>query len=455
MNDADHFEGQGQWWLPERENHKVSGTLKYDPISGTSLHLIGALGGLFESTDSATDSGATSLKITQASLRQAGVYPRIHGFAGSKPFTLVDCFQTYASMGLMNGSGIERIHVNRFLRGATFEPDEELAATDLSLRIKYLGHFIDRSGIEKREVPPREKGALHSWLTGKDLVTEAVTLRSGDTVELAHWVGLSGNQINEFKMTQEFLFRISSPALRSMDEFIEVASDIKDLISITTNRAASFIELSFLHPEVYQGDDDVRYPENIDYFASWNAKEDDQAAELHRYRLLFSYSDFDGIAGLARWLEAASKHRDALSRVMATRYAKRMFVSDQLLNLAASLEAFDRTIWGFANSTFKTRLDRCVVLAGEPFRSLVGNDTGSWVEMVKTHRDDVAHHFGHFINDASSNQFFLSQSLYWMFVFCMLREAGAPDKVFTRIQNHQDFLWLAPKIQSAIAAEQH
>ena len=454
VNDAGHFEAQGQWWLPERENHKVSGTLKYDPISGASLHLIGALRDLFESARSATDNGETTLHITQGSLETSGIYPRIHGVAGSKAFTLVDCFQSYSS-GLMNGGGIERIHVSRFLRGAIFAPDEELAATDLSLRIKYLGHYIDRSGIEKRELLATEKGVAHSWLKGKDLATESVSLSNGDTVNLAHWVGMSGDGISEFKMTQEFRFQISSSALRSMDELIHVASDIQDLVSITTDRAAPFVQLSFSHPDLYREYDESRYPESIDYFARWHAREEGQAAELHRHELFFSFSDFDGMAGLARWLEAAARHRDALGRVMATRYAKRMFVSDILLNVAASLEAFDRTATGFVSSTFRTRLNRCVVLAGEPLGSLVGSETGAWVDMVKAHRDDVAHHSGYFINDDSSTQFFLGQSLYWLFVLCMLREASAPDVVFRRVQNHQDFLYLAPKIQSAMAAEQH
>ena len=36
------FELNGIWWLPENENKKVSGTLKFDPVDGGSLELIGS-----------------------------------------------------------------------------------------------------------------------------------------------------------------------------------------------------------------------------------------------------------------------------------------------------------------------------------------------------------------------------------------------------------------------------
>ncbi|MFM8007571.1 MAG: hypothetical protein ACKO86_22115, partial [Dolichospermum sp.] len=37
------FERVGEWWLPENPNRKASGILKFEPITGGTLQLIGAL----------------------------------------------------------------------------------------------------------------------------------------------------------------------------------------------------------------------------------------------------------------------------------------------------------------------------------------------------------------------------------------------------------------------------
>ena len=39
----DHYEVRGHWWLPGREDKKIPGDLKFDPESGGTLTLMGAL----------------------------------------------------------------------------------------------------------------------------------------------------------------------------------------------------------------------------------------------------------------------------------------------------------------------------------------------------------------------------------------------------------------------------
>lgn len=164
---------------------------------------------------------------------------------------------------------------------------------------------------------------------------------------------------------------------------------------------------------------------------------------------MFTFEHLGGIDGVRRWMDAAHRHRGGLGRVMASRYAKGMFVSDRLLNCSAALEAFDRDSTGNKGTKFKTRMKRCAALAENPFTNLVG-DVSRWAETIRLERDDVAHHFGRRMRSTGSETYYLWQSLYWLFVICILRDSGAPEEVFDHLQRHGQYQWLVPRIQAVI-----
>lgn len=133
--------------------------------------------------------------------------------------------------------------------------------------------------------------------------------------------------------------------------------------------------------------------------------------------------------------------------MMATRYSNGMFVSDRVLNCSAALEAFDRSASGNENSKFKTRLNRCAELAGDPFSSLVGN-VDAWTEAIRLERDDVAHHYGRRPSNDVGRQHDLWQSLYFLFVLCMLRKSDCPHQAIEHLERHAEYVWLSSRIQA-------
>lgn len=168
---------------------------------------------------------------------------------------------------------------------------------------------------------------------------------------------------------------------------------------------------------------------------------------LHDQDFLFTFNGFDGMAGVGRWMNAAEKHRGSLGRAMASLYAETMFVSDRLLNCTAALEAFDRQNHNARNrSTLKNRLHRCASMAGDPFTDLVGN-VNTWVKAVIIERDDVAHNLGLRARTSNTETYYLWQSVYWLFVMCMLRECNAETTVFDRMPSYGPYRWLRSRIQ--------
>jgi hypothetical protein len=230
---------------------------------------------------------------------------------------------------------------------------------------------------------------------------------------------------------------------------VERTSDLQDLVSIAAGRTAEIDGLRFWHPDVTVGSDEGTFPQAVQFFARWNNRDTSKTpGSMPLHDLYFSYEQFGGIEGVGRWLDCVAKHRSALGRVVGSRYAKSMYISDRLLNCAAALESFDRVRGN--KGTFKERMERCAILAGDPFQELV-HDVDAWIKVVKDHRNDIAH-LGTRVKQSSSSQLFLARSLYWLFVLCMLREVQAPDPVFEQIRKHQDLLFLGPKVRAAVQA---
>ncbi|WP_157519700.1 HEPN domain-containing protein [Herbidospora daliensis] len=458
MNDPSRtFEVEGQWWLPGRDDRKIAGILRFDSDSGAELRLIGTFRSIFEEGERTQQPGGTvTVAVSMESIERDGTYPRIHGLAEGKPYTLEDCFRGRTTRHLIGGTGTETVHVNQILRGAYFEKDEELAANGMSVDLRYLTHWACSSALketwafrtdEREDLPLDAPDITLEARTRDDAV---VVLPEGDTLRLAHSVTVEGDRVTTRGLTQNFSFRFDASSLCPLPELVERASDLQDLVSIATGRTAEFDGMRFWHPDLIWEREGRQHRQSIEFFVSWNAKDKSKnPGELPLHDMFFSYAEFGGIDGIGRWLESAARHRGALGRVMASRYAKSMFVSDRLLNRAAALEAFDRTTFGHSQSKFKTRLGRCADLAGELFVELVG-DVETWAEVVRNDRDDIAHHLGTRVKQTPSAQLFLADSLYWLFVLCMLRDVKSPQAVFDRIEHHPELTWLGPKIRAAL-----
>lgn len=436
----------GEWWLPEREDHHVAGTLVIDDDGHARLLLIGELRTIFEEGEkSVSDDGkTTTLSVTPASLDAAGVYPRIVGQVGAQYLTLEDCFRGEHKRNLIGGLASESIHCGHVFHGLAFGAGEPLEFDGIAFQLKWLTHWLQESALEES----------HQFEEGDDgdsliKITSSVERRpakvlplSSGSLTLGHSFGIHGDGVRERTLEQGHYFRIELDALVPLDGVSDLASDLQDLLTIAVNRTAEFegtVEL--LHPQAQRtlpSGKSVRTA--VRWTAAWSARDKNTAPSMSDYEMLFTFAEFGGMEGIARWIPLAARHRSALGRVMATRYSPSMYVSDRLLNRASAIESFDRIETGFVNSTFATRLTRCVALAGAPFQDLV-QDVERWVREVKDDRDDIAHHYGRRLRHQSRDQLFLSDSVYWLFVYCMMRLAGASSAAFVRAARNPSVQW--------------
>lgn len=452
---SDEFEVEGHWWLPDRPDHEVAGTLRFDLNEGARLSLIGALQTWLDLAESTTTNGETEVQITQSLIEEAGIYPRIHGRSSQgRLYTLFDCVQTHSS-GPVFAAGIERIRIRSILSGALFALDESADFEGMAVQLAYLPHWIDVASFREENPLTGRRDPRGYSLELDERGHERRTLADGAILRLTHRASSEGDGIVTRTLRQHYWFGYRRQTLCTSDELLDIASDLQDLVSIGTGRTAVFESVDFVRSDVRQpslaGTDLGEM--SLDYKAQWNVRDRSRKpGELDRHRMFFSYSDIGGLDGVQAWLTAAEKYRSPLGRVMTTRYQRGMFTSDRFLNCAAALESFDRSRTGTTQSAFQTRIKRCAGIAGDGFRRLVGDDVHAWAMAVKADRDDIAHHFGRRMKEDTPDQYYLYQSLYWLFILCMLREANMPDVVFEKIEAHQDIVWQKPKIQAAVAA---
>lgn len=156
--------------------------------------------------------------------------------------------------------------------------------------------------------------------------------------------------------------------------------------------------------------------------------------------MAFTFDELGGMDGVASWLAVASKYRSMLSHVMNTKYERRMFIQDRLLDRVAALEGLHRA-WKVSRRSLLTRLEELANLAGPPFEELVG-DVRDWCRRAKDERNNVAHHKGRSVHQSGGDVLFTAESAYWLFVLCMLRLMPAPPAVFDHIIRCSQFEWV-------------
>lgn len=436
-NDQHELRELGIWWLPESRDREVAGILTYSPTDGAALELIGMLRGPIDAFR-ASERG----HITDRDMEHAGNYGRICGIAGGKSFTLEGCFR----IGVTNmlapqpGGTTERIHVNRFIRGAEFEPSERVDATQVDVRLLHLPYWIAEGGVAERHYFPGKvpEGEANVTLEAHLLPDRVIELDNGMTLSLCEQVHVAGDRVTERGLHRDFVVRLAGER-RELDDYLHVIATFQDLVSIGTGKTSTFEEFLFHHPDVVherEGREPFSLP--IAFFAQWSNWETREPGSVDRHGLLFSLSQLGGDEVIKRWCTFALEHRGTIARVMATRYRAGGYVSDRLLNRAAALEALDRDTNGQDDIPFRQRMLRLAELAGAPFTDVIV-DVDGWATRFKEARVAAAHHSNRHPAEAGHLDFFLGDTSYFLFVLCLLRHISADDEAIQRVGHAESF----------------
>ncbi|MCO1616774.1 hypothetical protein M8C11_18840 [Micromonospora sp. CPM1] len=421
---------RGNFWLPETPDRKVGGVLEFHPGEGGKLSLIGELSEPWSSRAESRTSG------------------RIVGQSGSKYLTLDNCFQTYHQMG--SGLGLEEFRVGKIFHGALYAKDEETVFDRLSVDLRYLFEWIGWSGLQEEHGQDESTSLPKSTISVTKLEPLKAQLADGVEVTIAHGIGYTGKK-KARSLTQgaRVAFDFGSP--RSLEEVGAYATAVQDLVSIATDEVAEFDEFQLSHPDFEDSlPSGTTYRQYVDFYVEWRARSF-STKDLNPHRMPFSFDAIGGLAGVVEWLNQTADLRPLLNRVMGTRYPKRMYADDRFFNRCAALEGLHRLVKGTKNTKFGRRLDELSAWAGPPFERLVG-DVSAWRDLVRDERDDHAHHLSSALGATGASRYYLADSAYWLFVFCLLRRCNYPEEVFASIEKCASVEWLRERLAELMSS---
>lgn len=442
----------GVWWLPETPDHKVAGWLRYDMEKGGELRLSGSLRAP-EWIETHRGDNVVQRVIREPE-RDQRIYPRIHGQSGHRIFHLEDSFQINIERYLCReDDSAEKIHVNWLLTGAWFDGEGQVEFDKAIVRFQHLTDWVDHTGLESdflfgKPHAPYAEARANSLPPFRTPIAE--------DCELVVWQELSGDGDgrNEVILRQAWLLSLRAADRRPLDFFADRVSDFQDLLTIATGKVANIQTFHFTHhdipPTSLAGTPIGKAKEKLGYYSRWSNR-DDHDDRLSPHAMLFTFDDLGGIEGVQRWMQFAESYRSELSRVMATRYNNQMFLEDRVTNCVAALESFDRTRRGAPHGTavLLKRLQECVAFAGAPFTDLLGGESvEDWTKRAKNHRNALDHHLDAFRNDTGTVERELGDQLLWLATLCFLRQAGAPEAVFEKVDRNANFRWVADRAKA-------
>ena len=130
-------EWTGHWWLPEDPEAAVPGILRYDPVEGLRLDLIGG----FE--DRILRAVAEGVVVMQGSK----AWPAIVGIADNKEVTLIDCWPSHSKTYALcfHGPHKQTIRAMTGLIGVHLTDVEQPVFTELRVSVENLGHWSNSS----------------------------------------------------------------------------------------------------------------------------------------------------------------------------------------------------------------------------------------------------------------------------------------------------------------------
>ena len=417
---------QGNFWRPDRPDHPVAGTLHFGGPDSAELSLIGSL-------DPSGSFGNSTADVI-----------RIIGHAEGKSLTLDGCFLIGTrEYGVSDTQ--ERYHANTILSGAEFSETEPLEFVAADLSIQHLDEWCGRSYISRdRAYSYKKEGAITYTLPP----SASVQTYFGE-VDL--WINFTLHS-GRFKESVEQIygFAIRLNEAQPLTTVMQLGSDLQDLLTICANATAAITRFSLRHSELKRETPSggIRYhPIELHVQHRGNHALSDTAKILSP-RMLVTFDELGGIAGIGRWLTCASKYKGALAALLSHRYIPRMYTDNRFENIVTAAEALARVRCGKQHIKLRPALESLAEEAGEPFRALV-QDVNGWTKRIVTTRTNNVVHRGLHENEAP-DLYALSESVYFLVVMCLIRECGVDIDTSTNIGKTQAFTRLSSDLQRAL-----
>jgi hypothetical protein len=316
-------EYQGYWWLPDKAERKVPGTLKFDPDEGARLELLGSLKGV-EDFGSMLD---PELILGLSSKRE--------------PITLQDCGETKSNMTIGQGFATSSFNADTVFVGDHFQSPTEVGFERLFVEYLHLDAWAGVSGFELRIPDDHKTHPMMVTHTKPQPLTAAVRDEYEVTLSFTATRKSSSLPLTEVTITQRPVLSIKFPEKKSIDDLTDIAYRMQHLLSFGTRRS--------VHPVAVWGETG---PVGETKLVAVNYRSiGRRGANKKRpmpHEMLFGLGDLPGgfETTVERWLERAEVLDPVYRLYLGTIYNPQSYIEQRFLNLVQALEVYHRRAIG-------------------------------------------------------------------------------------------------------------
>ena len=430
---------EGLFWKAANPDDKVAGRLRFDSDDGARLNLIGAF---FDRPSPGTNYSRVSFNQNERI--------RIQGAAGGRLVTLdrsLKVGDSYEVPGTIREKYIAPI----VLSDHHFDVDESLDFSSVSVCLRHSAHWVRRSEIivkcEQEESSDRVR-LLSIELSPPE---KSVVQTHIGQLELSYGCQIVGDHIVESTIKQDcgFIIRFTDPL--SLERAVDYCAALRDLMTIGLETPSSPTEITLTLPQSGKGVlEKEKVTKRVRLYADLKGSRYLKEKKApHPFEMAFTFDDIGELNGVANWLELADRYRVVIGFLMNCWYEPGMSVENRFANTTIAAEALARIRVGKQKIKFNKALETLADFAGQPFKDLVG-DTNSWVTKVVKTRNNHVIHTGLRGSVDASGLYWLSESLYFLVILCLLRECGIAENTLANIGKHQRFRRVTSELQALI-----
>lgn len=331
MNEA--FEIKGFWWLPEKLDIQLSGTLIYSPNAGIQLELLGDL------------HASTEGDFRLPALRDADL---ILGLTTQgKEASLLNCIHIRANPHIgpkFLGTTETSYRVGRAFIGVHFPSMEAIRFTQFSIRYTDLDEWMhqDLFEIESQDF---------SEITLRYKKPDPFRTQVGDYVVsfVSSGPSLQRPGRSEITVSQKSWVTIQSSAEeKALGDFITIVRQLQDFLTLGVGRPVYPIEIeaySDVNVQTLDNGKTYRPPIQIYYALPWKPKE---TQHLYADEMPFTLKTLSERVGncLNLWCQKSISLKPVFSLYFATLYKEDIYIEMIFLSLAQAIETYHHRVYG-------------------------------------------------------------------------------------------------------------
>lgn len=321
------FEYNGMWWLPENPDHKVSGVLKFHPLKGINLELIGSFKKLIENFGEFIQPNII-LGITST----------------GKLITLYKCREAQSTMS-MPGFITSSFDAKVAFQGYHFEREEDIIFNSFLVNYSNLEEWAEIVGFQikfKYENDPHNRFKEIEVRYSHPKKVEASLGKFNVFIDFEFKFGR--DRISEVNLKQITFIKIELHNPIHFDDYQQdICYHIQNFLSLAMGKA--------IYPLIVKGKFEKRDPTTTkkqteyDVLIFYPINSSLSSSKIvHPHEMLFSFKDILDVfeKSLKNWFSKSNVLKPVYDLYFGTLYNSSMYLQHEFLSLVQALESYHR-----------------------------------------------------------------------------------------------------------------